>query len=86
MFKYPYTNLLIMKGFNIVINEEELNGKSIFIARCLNLDVSSQGRSYEEAEKNIKEAIHLYIKTYPDALQEIPKKETYPPMLTKIFL
>lgn len=75
-----------MKGFDIVIHEEELKGKSIFIARCLNLDVSSQGKSYEEAEKNIKEAIHLYIKTYPDALEEIPKKETLPPMVTKIFL
>jgi len=75
-----------MKGFDIVINEEELNGKPIFIARCLNLDVSSQGRSYEDAEKNIKEAIRLYIKTYSDALQGIPKREMYPPMLTKIFL
>ena len=75
-----------MKGFDIIINEEELNGKPIFIARCLNLDVSSQGKSYEEAEKNIKEAVHLYIKTYPDALQEISRKETLPPMLTKIFL
>ena len=75
-----------MKGFDIIISEEELNGKPIFIARCLNLDVSSQGTSYEEAEDNIKEAIHLYINTYPDVLDEIPRKEIHPPMLTKIFL
>lgn len=75
-----------MKGFDIIINEEELNGKPIFIARCLNLDVSSQGRSYEEAEKNIKEAIHLFINTYPEVLEEVPKKELHPPMITKIFL
>ena len=75
-----------MKGFDIIINEEELNGKPVFIARCVNLDVTSQGKSYEEAEKNIKEAVHLFINTYPDALQEVPKRELYPPMLTKIFL
>jgi len=63
-----FTKKLKMKGFDIIINEEELNGKPIFIARCLNLDVSSQGKSYEEAEKNIKEAVHLYLKTYPESI------------------
>ena len=75
-----------MIDFDIVINEEKNNEKPIFIARCLNLDVSSQGKNYEEAERNIREAIHLYINTYPDTLEEMPKQATLPPMITKIFL
>ena len=75
-----------MKGFDIVINVEKVKGKKIYVAHCLNLGVVSQGYSYEEAEKNIKEAIELYLETYPDALDEIPKKEIMPPMLTKVFL
>ena len=75
-----------MKGFDIVIDVEVVKGKNIYVAHCLNLDVSSQGYSYEEAEKNIKEAIELYIESYPDALREMPQKTVMPPMLTKIFL
>ncbi len=73
-------------GFNIIINEEILDNKKMFIARCLDIDVSSQGKSYEEALKNIEEAIELNLKTYPDLKKEIPKEELMPPMVTKIFL
>lgn len=32
-----------------------------FVAHCLNTGVASQGDSYEEAVKNIKEAVELYL-------------------------
>ncbi len=33
----------------------------LFSALCLELNVASQGRTVEEAEKNIKEAIELFL-------------------------
>lgn len=32
-----------------------------FVAHCLNTGVATQGDSYEEAVKNIKEAVELYL-------------------------
>lgn len=46
----------------ILINKE---GKW-YVARSLELGVVSQGRSIEEAEKNVKEAIDLYLEDQPE--------------------
>jgi len=39
-----------------------------YIARCLELDVTSQGKTIEEAQANIKEAVELYIESFPEAV------------------
>lgn len=36
-----------------------------FVAQCLNVDVSSFGKTYEEALKNLGEAIDLYLEDAP---------------------
>ncbi len=33
----------------------------LFVAQCLNVDVSSFGKTIEEAQNNIKEALELYF-------------------------
>ncbi|MBI2655113.1 type II toxin-antitoxin system HicB family antitoxin [Candidatus Woesearchaeota archaeon] len=72
------------KGFDIVINEEHVNKKNMFVAHCLNLGITSQGRTVEEAIKNIKDAIKLYLEENPE---EMPKNEDLmPPMATRIFV
>ncbi len=71
-------------AFDIVINEEKLNKKKIFVVHCLTLGITSQGKSVEEAMKNIKDAIKLYLEENPE---EIPKVENLmPPMATRLFL
>jgi len=40
----------------------------IFVARCLNLDVSSDGATEEEALENLREAIELYVERNVEAL------------------
>jgi len=35
-----------------------------FVARCLNLPVTSQGSSLEEAKLNLAEAVELYVETW----------------------
>jgi predicted RNase H-like HicB family nuclease len=72
------------KAFDIVVNEEYLNKKKIFVAHCLNLGIASQGNTVEEAMGNIKDAIKLYLEENPE---EVPKTEgLLPPMATKIFI
>lgn len=36
-----------------------------FVAQCLNVEVSSFGKSYEEALKNLQEALELYLEDAP---------------------
>ncbi len=35
-----------------------------FVARCLDLPVTSQGETFDEARANLTEAIELYIETW----------------------
>ena len=73
------------KGFDIAVNEEFMNNKKVFVDHCLNLGITSQGFSYEEAFSNIKDAIKLYLEECPE---EMPIKENklMPPMATRLFL
>lgn len=72
-------------AFDIAVSEEILRGKKVFVAHCLNLGIASQGYSYEEAMKNIKDAILLYLEECPE---KIPKKreKLLPPIATRLFL
>ena len=44
-----------------------------FVARSLELGVTSQGRTMEEAEKNIKEAVDLYLEDQPSKKRQLPR-------------
>lgn len=51
----------ILNYFTFVVWQE---GK-YFVSQCLNVDVSSFGKTHEEAVKNLKEAINLYLEDAP---------------------
>ena len=36
-----------------------------FVSQCLNVDVSSFGKTHDEAVKNLKEAVGLYLEDAP---------------------
>ena len=60
-----------MRSFAILVVQEG----GWFIARCPELDVTSQGRTLAEAEANVREAIELYIESFGlDDLPETPVK------------
>ena len=52
----------MVKKSTIVINKE---GKW-YVSRSVELGVVSQGRTIEESEKNIKEAVELYLENKPE--------------------
>ncbi|AKB78928.1 hypothetical protein MSHOH_2445 [Methanosarcina horonobensis HB-1 = JCM 15518] len=60
-----------MRQFLVAITKED----NFFIARCPELNVTSQGETLEEAEENIKEAIELYIERFgtEDLSQQVSK-------------
>ena len=47
--------------FTIIINKE----KKWYVAQCVELGVVSQGKTVEEAQKNLREAVGLYMEDNP---------------------
>lgn len=61
---------------DVVINKEKLSsGKRIFVAHCPSLGIASQGKDVDEAMKNIKEAIGLYLEEQPEKYEELVSGE-----------
>ncbi len=65
--------------FTTVITQE---GKW-FVARCIELDVVSQGRNVESAQKNLKEAVALYLENEPKRKKLLSKNA---PLITTLEL
>ncbi len=43
--------------YNVIIEQEE----NWYVAKCIDNNVASQGKTIEEALKNLKEAVELYL-------------------------
>lgn len=55
--------------YNVMIQKEE----EWYVAKCLDNNVASQGKTIEEALKNLKEALELYLQNE----EIVQPKETY---------
>jgi predicted RNase H-like HicB family nuclease len=60
------------KKFTALITREE----KWHVARCVELGVVSQGKTIEEAQTNLKEAVELYLESFgtedlPESLGEV---------------
>ena len=57
---------------DIVINKEKLSdNRVVFVSHCPSLGIASQGKNVDEAMKNIKEAIELYLEEQPEKYNEL---------------
>ena len=63
--------------FTAIIKRE---GK-FFVARSLELGVTSQGRTIDEAKRNLREAVELYLEDRPRSKQTLSKEA---PLVTSI--
>lgn len=52
--------------FHILIEKED----DLYSALCLELDVASQGKTIQEAKRNIREAIELYLESVVETGEE----------------
>ncbi|MDH5680856.1 MAG: type II toxin-antitoxin system HicB family antitoxin [Spirochaetota bacterium] len=59
-------------NFIVSIKKED----QFFVARCPELNVTSQGETLDEAQKNIQEAIELYIESF--GTEDLPEESSKP--------
>lgn len=55
--------------YNVIIQKEE----NWYVAKCLDNNIASQGKTIEEAMKNLKEALELYMQNE----EPVKPKEIY---------
>ena len=55
----------------IKLTEELWKEGNMYVSYCPELDVASCGETVEEAKKNLKEAIELYLEDNPKAQSEL---------------
>ena len=67
----------MQKQFSAVIEKED----AWFVALCPELDVASQGKTFEEAFKNLREAVELYLDD-EDVQKELRGKKFSAPIVT----
>ena len=74
-------------GIDIVIEREEIDGKTVFIASSPDINVFAEGETIELATKNFIEGAKNHLETFPEERQFLIKKiKREMPMLTRVFL
>ena len=56
--------------FTAIINKE----KKWYVSHCVELEVVSQGKTIEDAQKNLKEAVELYLEDNPKVKTHLSKE------------
>jgi len=70
---------------NIVVREEELEGKKVFIVNNEETGVSDFGDNLDEAVSNFKKSLKMYIEAYPEKRKLLLENEETI-LVSKIFL
>ena len=71
-------------SFSVVLHEEELDGKPVFVADCVELGVSDFGDTIDESLDNLKRGISLLLEEAPEKKVLLRKKE--PVLITRMAL
>ncbi len=72
-------------SLSIMVHEEKMENKKVFIVSNEELGISDFGDNLEEAIANFKKAVHLYLDAYPEKKKILMEKEE-PVLISRIML
>lgn len=78
------TNYMEEVSFSAVLHEEDLDGKPVFVADCVELGVSDFGDSIDESLGNLKKGVSLLLEEAPEKKALLKTKE--PVLVTRVVL
>jgi predicted RNase H-like HicB family nuclease len=67
----------------VIVKEKLSTGEAVFVAHCTSLGITSQGSTTDDAMKNIKEVIDLYLEEQPEKFDNLELAEE-PPLFSVI--
>ncbi len=73
-------------SINIIVREEKMEDKKVFIVNNEELGVADFGDTLDEALENFRKSAKLYLDTYPEKKQILTQEEKEPILVSKIFL
>jgi len=71
-------------SFSAVLHEEDLDGKPVFVADCVELGVSDFGDNVNDCLSNLKKGVSLLLEEAPEKRALLKTKE--PVLVTRIVL
>ena len=71
-------------SINIVVREEDMEGKKVVIVNNEELGVADFGDNLNDAIKNFRKSARMYLDTYPEKKKLLEEKE--PLLVSRIFL
>ncbi len=71
-------------SMSVTLHEEELEGKKVFIADCVELGVSDFGDTLDEALDNLKNGVNLLLEEAPEKRELLIREE--PLLVTRVTL
>lgn len=72
-------------SINIIVREEKVGKKKVFIVNNEDLGVADFGDTLDEAINNFRKSAKLYLETYPEKEGPLLKEEE-PLLVSRIFL
>lgn len=75
------------ESVRVLIEEHQIEKKTVFVAYSLDANVVTEGNSIEEVKENFREAMKLHLKHEPEIEKILIQKERNEcPIMTRIFL
>ena len=71
-------------SFSAVLHEEELEGKPVFVADCVELGISDFGDSVDESLGNLRKGVSLLLEEAPE--KRVLLKTREPVLVTRVVL
>ena len=71
-------------SFSAVLHEEDLDGKPVFVADCIELGVSDFGDNVNDCLSNLKKGVSLLLEEAPEKRELLKAKE--PVLVTRVVL
>lgn len=72
-------------SMNIVVREDKVDNKKVFVVNNEELGVSDFGDTLDEAMDNFRKSAKMYLETYPEKKQMLIIDES-PLLVSRIFL
>ena len=72
-------------SINIVVREEDMNGKKVVIVNNEELGIADFGDSLDEAIDNFRKSAKMYLDTYPEK-RKLLQEEKEPLLVSRILI
>ena len=84
--EYRFLPIMEKLSVNILVREEKMNDKKVFIVNNEDTGVADFGDTLDEAIENFKKSLRLYLETYPNKRELFIDGAQEPILISRILI